>query len=286
MCKEEVIWCCGGCTPEIRSMIDGNPMDEATQRVSRLDPVVVGLRRDLDDTISGMKEIMEAFHTFLASDGDKEKREKVKKPTEAETSTAEDHVEGPAQPWTVVKKPVKPFREILKEANEESRKEAEEEFVRKKNIIIHHLPELQTDERERRWEQDNINVKKFLETLELNLEIEKITRLGKRPEAKADIQTKNPPARPIKVTFKTEEDVKKIYNNLYKLKSKEPEMNNLRITPDRNEQEREKIRTLVETAKNLTLSEKGDHVHIVRGTRILRVRRRGQRNAAPADPKK
>jgi len=125
-----------------------------------------------------------------------------------------------------------------------------------------------------------------METIEVDIEIEKITRLGKRPEGRTENQTGNPPARPIKLTLKNEEDAKMIYNNLYKLKNKEPEMTNLRITPDRNAQEREKIRNLVETAKNLTLSEEGDHVHIVRGTRILRVKRRGQQKAASADLKK
>ena len=122
----------------------------------------------------------------------------------------------------------------MKETNEESRKEAEEEMARRKNVIIHHLPELRADERDRRWEHDNDKVKKFMEILEVGIEVEKVARLGKRPESEEQ------PPRPIKLMLKSEDDAKKIYSNLYKLKNKEQEWSRLRITPDRTEQERQK----------------------------------------------
>ena len=279
MCKDEVIWCCAECTTQVRNLIEDESNNDATHTNAsqHLEPAMTSMRKDLDDTISHMKEVMEAFHTFIASDGSHKQKPKTSKSTEEATTSSEDQVEGP---WKTIKSDWKPLRQIMKETNEESRKEAEEEMARRKNVIIHHLPELRTDERDRRWEDDSNKVKMFMETLEIEIEVEKVARLGKRPESEEQ------PARPIKLMLKSEDDAKKIYSNLYKLKNKEQEWSKLRITPDRNEQERQKIKKLVEKAKNLTQLEEGDFVHIVRGAKILRVKRRGPKPAADAEQRK
>jgi hypothetical protein len=288
MCNEEVLWCCGQCVTEIRQIIgerktDATHEDAPDTRFNQLDNSVMSMRKDLDETVGQMKELMETFHTFMTCEK-KTKNTTNQTPNVEEAEAKENTIaEGPA-PWGNKKTKIIPFREILREANEESRKEAEEEMERKKNVIIYRLPELLTDDRERRWETDRKGVNKFLQTIEVGVEIDKIARMGKRPELEEEQlegagQERAPPARPLKITLKNEEDAKKIFTNLYKLKNKEAEMSNLRITPDRSLQERENIKNLVETAKNLTRLEEGEYVHIVRGMKILRVKKRAKNNA-------
>jgi len=111
MCKEEVIWCCSDCTPEIRSLIGGNTKDDANK-----DNQLTGLRKDLDETVSIVKQVMDELHAFMACDGNSNAKGKDKetKDTEAEASTSKDHVGEPAQGWTQIKRqPVKPFKEIM-----------------------------------------------------------------------------------------------------------------------------------------------------------------------------
>ena len=60
---------------------------------------------------------------------------------------------------------------------------------------------------------------------------------------------------------------------LTKLKFAEDEIRQLRITPDKSLKERENIRFLVQQAKKLTAEEPGNFIHIVRGKKIIRVKK-------------
>ena len=60
---------------------------------------------------------------------------------------------------------------------------------------------------------------------------------------------------------------------LTKLKFAEVEIRQLRVTPDRSMKERENVRFLVQQAKNLLTEEPGNFKHIVRGNKIIRVKK-------------
>jgi hypothetical protein len=286
MSREEVLWCCKKCTPMVRKMLEKEAKGEqdgstAAQRDSGMETFVMNMRKDLDETITTMKEMVTDFRVFISKGeeksrtGRKEGSEEQPRPEEPSTSTAEANAQKEI-PWKIVggdSIKVKPLRDILKETNEEARKEAEEEAERKKNIIIHRMPELDTEDTQDRREEDKIRVEKFLEKigLENRVEVERIIRMGKRPEKEEEKK-----ARPMKVVLQSEEETRTVFKNLYKLKNAH-EYDEIRITPDRNEQQREELRALVETAKNLTRMEQGDYVHVLRGKRIVRVKKRASK---------
>ena len=76
------------------------------------------------------------------------------------------------------------------------------------------------------------------------------------------------------VTFDTINNADLMLKNLTKLKFANENLRQLRFTPDRSLKLRENVRFLVQRAKNLTAEESGDYIHIVRGDRILRVKKR------------
>ena len=59
-----------------------------------------------------------------------------------------------------------------------------------------------------------------------------------------------------------------------KLKFAEDEIRQLRVTSDRSINERESVRFLVQGVKNLTTEEPGNFIHIVRGNKIIKVKKR------------
>ena len=78
------------------------------------------------------------------------------------------------------------------------------------------------------------------------------------------------------VTLNNSSEVETVMKNLRKLKNAPDELRNLRISPDRSMKEREEVRNLIQRAKNLTEQETGDFMHIVRGTTIIKVKKRTQ----------
>ena len=54
------------------------------------------------------------------------------------------------------------------------------------------------------------------------------------------------------------------------------EIRNLRISPDRSLKEKEEVRNLVTKAKNLNDQEEGNYVYLVRGTHILKVKKKAR----------
>ena len=60
------------------------------------------------------------------------------------------------------------------------------------------------------------------------------------------------------------------------MKEATAEIKNLRFSPDRSLKEREEVRNLVTKAKNLNDQEEGNYVYLVRGTQILKVKKKAR----------
>ncbi|ELT87858.1 hypothetical protein CAPTEDRAFT_196282 [Capitella teleta] len=146
-------------------------------------------------------------------------------------------------PWQVVtngNQQVKGFREILREANAEARQLKSQNYKDRKKHDEDHIDEL-------------------LKFLEIDASISNIQRLGRRlnPSEESqesentevvnadNINTK----RPLKITLTSEEDVAKIFANLYKLKDTEDTMKSIRVSHDLNKEQREEMRELVQRQK-------------------------------------
>ena len=296
MCKDEVLWFCQVCSNEVRSMIKdvtqisslepvpSNPGtsvagDGCVITSTSNDPVIVSIRHDLDSTIMAMKTLVEDFKGFIHGKGnpgstqDNTTNQSSTQSGSQETrvKTVEDDETGEPGPWARIDKPCKSFKDLLREANEESRREGEEEAKRKKNIIIHRFPEDDSETWEARKECDKHFLHTLFDTLEVNPNFDSFQRLGKRSRHESNGNQRQT-HRPLRVTFNSEEDTKLILKNLGKLR--ESAIDSVRITPDLNLKEREAQRELVEKAKNLTRQETGDYIHLVRGRGIIRVKRR------------
>ena len=170
------------------------------------------------------------------------------------------------------------MKDIILEANAEQVREKKEEERRKKNFIIHRSAEQFTGSEEDRKEGAKKFVRSFLEELELSYYVvEKTTRLGKKTDTSQERDTPlTEHHRPLMVTFNNSSDVETVMKNLRKLKNAPDELRNLRISPDRSMKEREEVRILIQRVKNLTEQETGDFMHIVRGTVIIKVKKRTQ----------
>ena len=70
----------------------------------------------------------------------------------------------------------------------------------------------------------------------------------------------------------TVEETKLVMKKLKNLKHARPDLQNLRISPDRSVKDREEVRVLMKT-KNLNTWQTGDYIHLVRAILILRVRK-------------
>ena len=100
--------------------------------------------------------------------------------------------------------------------------------------------------------------------------VKNCTRFGKLSE---DHENETRP-RALRITLETQDDAQHMMKNLTKLKYAKDELKHLRIPPDRSMKERENVRFLVQRAKNLTAEEPGNFIHIVRGNKRTRVKKR------------
>lgn len=294
MCKDDVLWCCGTCCREVRTILEAQKQSISTQDdghdggedPQNRDPFVTNMRKDLDSTINAMKMLIQDFHGFIHGSKQNERHTRASETNQDDDETKvklvdneEGHRSNQNGPWKTVDNQKKSFREILKEANEESRREGEEELKRKKNIIIHRLPELDSETWADRKGYDGQTIKHLMDTLEVEPKVEGFQRLGRRPRPASDGEQLRQSQRPLKVTLQSEEDVKMVLKNLGKLREADTLLNNIRVAPDMNLKEREKQRELVEQAKNLTRQESGDFIHIVRGKAIIRVKSKRPRRS-------
>ena len=78
------------------------------------------------------------------------------------------------------------------------------------------------------------------------------------------------------VTLNNSSEVETVMKILRKLKNAPDEVRNLRISPNRSMKEREEVRNLIQREKHLNEQETGDSMHIVRGTTIIKVKKRMQ----------
>ena len=282
MNNENVLWCCPTCSRAVKALLartdDDDEVHEPAPLLAADNPVIAAMRRDLDETTRTMKGLARDFYCFINGNKTDSKSDPSETTEDQESTTQTQETAVKELTWKVVPpKNVKPLIQILEETNEASRKEAEEEIKRRRNIIIHRAEETESNDRETRRKADLAIVENLLAEVEVQADVQEYYRLGKKEQKSNEADARPPTPRPLKVSFNTEQDVQNIMKNLHKLGDASPALNQVRVTPDRNLKEREEVRKLVEEAKNRTAKETGDFVHIVRGKEIIRVKNRKSR---------
>ena len=238
MSRPTVVWCCSTCVPNVLESFKVPPKDEVST-----------IRQDLDSTINVVKNLMDDFYRFMNGP-----IKKSNEPVTKETSV-----------WKTEPKQDKSLKDILLEANAEQKREEMEQERRQRNIIIHRSKEKEGTKQERD-DHDAQLVTRIMEKIKVKASFT-TTRLGKK-DAQTGVD------RPILVSFQNIDQVASFMSNLNHLKDAEPELKNLRVSPDRSLKERENVRQLLQEAKNRTATEKEDYVHIVRNNKIIRVKKR------------
>ena len=156
------------------------------------------------------------------------------------------------------------------EAGAEQKREEDDDLRREKNLIIHKASESQSSDSKERYDEDMSIIQQLCSSIEIEpTKVKNCTLLGKTPDQENR-------ARPLAliITLDSPGDAEFMIKNLTKLKFAEDEFRQLRVTPDRSMKERESVRFLVQRAKNLTAEEPGNFMHIVRGNKINRVKKR------------
>ena len=253
MKEPSALWCCSKCSIAVKTLIKNEKKDKP--RSEETDQI----RKVLDTTINCVKTLMKDFHCFVNGPNRTQK----------------------ANEWAKTEDiPVKPLKDIILEANAEQVREKKEEERRKKNFIIHRAAEQSTGSEEDRKEGDKKFVRSFLEELKLSYDVvDKTTRLRKKTDTSKEKDTQlTEHHRPLMVTLNNSSEVETVLKNLRKLKNAPDELRNLKISPDRSMKEREEVRNLIQWTKNLTEQETGDFMHILRGTTIIKVKKRTQWN--------
>ena len=128
----------------------------------------------------------------------------------------------------------------MKQKNEELVQQKERE-ARGQNIIIHGL--LEEPDIPEGKKADIRTIKEILDAIEVAPDFESSVRFGKRNESKS---------RPIKLKMTTLNENKSVMSNLSKLKQAPEYFRKISVTDDYTEKEREKIRKMVNEAKNKT----------------------------------
>jgi hypothetical protein len=142
------------------------------------------------------------------------------------------------------------FREILRGALEDQKKEDNFAEERKRSIVIHKLGESKKENREARLKEDSDRVKVLLDVLKVDgIEIINTFRLG-------IFNAEKEGARSLKVSFESEKQQQLVMASLKHLgdpKLKDDEntkfLHNISVSYDLSKNEREEIRILVEEAK-------------------------------------
>ena len=162
------------------------------------------------------------------------------------------------------------------EAGADQKREKEEDLRRKKNLVMHKAPESQSRDSKERYNEDMSLIQQICSSIEMEpTKVKNCTRLGKTPDQEIRARP-----RPLRITLDSPEDAELMMKNLTKLKFAEDKIRQPRVTPDRSMKERENVRFLVQRAKNLTPEEPGKFIHIVRGNKIIRVKKSIAKNNA------
>lgn len=144
--------------------------------------------------------------------------------------------------------PVKPkltLSTAVKQAMTEQKDKELQRDSRLNNIIIHRAPESSETNAERRKDDDAKLVKDLLETMEVDAQPVKIFRLGAYKKSEASDNS----SRPIKAVFQDQGTQQKIMGNAKKLRNAPTHLQNLSISYDLSGEERDKVKTMVESAK-------------------------------------
>jgi len=152
-----------------------------------------------------------------------------------------------------------PDEELIKVVVQEelNRKTAEEKDMenRRRNIILHRVPEKRSDDVTERRQSDLTFVKDLLDgVFNIQLEdegVEKMFRLGRWSEDKA---------RPLLVSFKDLNHKETVLSNLAKLKAPIEKFRGVGISPDLHPKEREEIKRMVDEAKQAHIGTESDEV--------------------------
>ncbi|ELU07580.1 hypothetical protein CAPTEDRAFT_201517 [Capitella teleta] len=278
--KNRGFWCCETCCPNVRAAIKSGKKGTKGKGSGKGKEA-----QEVQETVREMKKFMEDFETKMVA-----KIEFAVEKAITETGRKQILGEGVLEDECITmakvvagvspqsaagpsvkeppKKNIPSMKNILREAMQEQEKDA----MRKRNVIIHGLPEKKTNNREERKKENEHHIERIMDALELKLEIENFYRLGKLPNEDADRE--HTISRPLKLCFNSEDRVKMFMGRLNKLSEAEEDIKRIRVQHDMNLQEKTEIRKLVQEAKNLTLTESGDFIHIVRGKKIIRVKAR------------
>ncbi|XP_019631476.1 PREDICTED: uncharacterized protein LOC109475302 [Branchiostoma belcheri] len=274
-CKERVKQCFKGsnsCTASVPNIVE--KLDEIVGKISLLENKVDSMQQEQKTQAKlAVKVTEEVVDEDVQSKG--ETVQTVTHENDTNKVVGEDGNQGPWITVTKHKARTPDLAKILKEALVEQRKAVDEQERRNHNLIIHNVDE--TDRKDMRKKQDEEFVKDLFENhLEVDVKVKEMYRLGK----KTDNDSKR--GRPLKITLENKEDRAVILNRLYKLKGAEDQIRRISVTADFSRDEREKIKALVQEAKNRTQQEvKGDYIHVVRGTypKLQIIRKKQRKNS-------
>ena len=193
-------------------------------------------------------------------------------------ASADDGVgENRSNPWSTAAKWKKgpDLTAILRDVLAEQKREEEALDGRDHNIIIHHVAESTATEASEKKDHDLAFVNSlFKDHLGVPVSVKVVHRIGKE---KSDETSKK---RPMKVVLERKEDRLVIFSRLNRLKNAEDSYRRISVTADLTSDEREKVKKLVQEAKNRTGKETGEWIHVVRGTypkmEIVRIRPRSK----------
>ena len=172
--------------------------------------------------------------------------------------------------WKTQPTVARPLKEIILEAGAEQKKEQDEDLRRRKNVVIYKAPESRAINSKDRYDQDPEIVNQLCGSIDIDCTtVKQCTRLRRKPDDQSEQQT-----RPLLVTFDLMNKADLMLKNLTKLKFANEKLRQLRVTSDRSLKEKENVRFLVQRAKKVTSEKSGDYIHIVRGDRILMVKKR------------
>ncbi|ELT95853.1 hypothetical protein CAPTEDRAFT_206647 [Capitella teleta] len=258
-CQNRGFWCCETCCPNVRAAIKSGKKGTKGKGSGKGKEA-----QEVQETVREMKKFMEDFETKMVA-----KIEFAVEKAITETGRKQILGEGVLEDECITmakvvagvspqsaagpsvkeppKKNIPSMKNILREAMQEK------DAMRKRNVIIHGLPEKKTNNREERKKENEQHIERIMDALELNLEIENFYRLGKLPNEDADRE--HTISRPLKLCFNSEDKVKMFMGRLNKLGEAEEDIKRIRVQHNMNLQERAEIRELVQEAKNLTLTE-------------------------------
>ena len=199
----------------------------------------------------------------------------------SENGVTEERDESRSNTWRVEQKTLTTkLRTVFREEQEKVAVEAEKAQRRRRNIILHRVPELESEIWAERKKHDEEVIGSMLECLEVNVEVVEHHRLGSRFRKDEDEVSNIQIKRPLLVTLAREEDRKQILSHLSKLGRADESIRSVRVSPDLSEEERKEVKALVEKAKNLNQKEEGEFRYIVKGMEIMKVKRRGKQQTA------